>query len=201
MFEADFRYPSAKNSESITDAELIAVVRAGDVTAYSALYARHWLTALRYARRLTTCDATAEDVAADAFINIYLMLLARQGPRDDFGNYLMSTVRNITIHSYRRRNRLKFVDNIDEFAYAAELSPATIIQERIQSHLERSRATQAFLRLPASWRQILTLTVIDERPIADVAAIIGRTPNATHALALRARRGLRATYAELPDAA
>lgn len=201
MLETGFRDPAAKNSESITDADLVAAVRAGDVTAYSALYTRHWLTALRYARRLTTCDATAEDVAADAFVNIYLILLARQGPRDDFGNYLMSTVRNIAIHGYRRTHRLKFVDNIDEFAHDTELSPATIIQERIQSHLERSRATHAFLRLPESWRQILTLTVINERPIADVAAIIGRTPDATHALALRARRGLRVTYAELPDAA
>ncbi|WP_038509148.1 RNA polymerase sigma factor [Amycolatopsis japonica] len=201
MLETDFHNSITMNSGFTADADLVAAVRAGDATAYSALYTRHWLTALRYARRLTRCDATAEDVAADAFINIYLMLLECRGPRNDFGNYLMATVRNIAIHDYRNSHHLKFVDNIDKFTQDTDLSPATIIQERIQSHLERSRATHAFLRLPESWRQVLKLTVIDERPIADVAAIIGRTPNATHALALRARRGLRASYAELPDAA
>ncbi|AGM07078.1 RNA polymerase sigma factor [Amycolatopsis keratiniphila] len=197
MFETDPRYLYDLNSDS----DLVAAFRAGDVSAFSALYVRHRITALRYARRLSTCDATAEDVVADAFINIYLALLAGRGPRDDFRNYLISTVRNITIHNYRKNRRLKFVDDIEKFAHDTELSPAAILQERIQSHLERSRATHAFLRLPESWRQILTLTILDERPIADVAAIVGRTPNATHALALRARRGLRATYAELPDAA
>jgi hypothetical protein len=55
-------------------------------------------------------------------------------------------------------------------------------------------ATAAFTRLPDRWRLALWYTEVEGRSPAQVAPLLGMTPNGVAALAYRAREGLRKAY-------
>ena len=58
----------------LSDAELVRATRDGSRRAYAALYARHSLSALKYAKTLTSSDA--EDVVSEAFLKAYAAIKA-----------------------------------------------------------------------------------------------------------------------------
>ena len=60
--------------------------------------------------------------------------------------------------------------------------------------LESRLATRAFTRLPERWQTVLWRTAVEQESPADVAPLLGLTPNGVSALAYRAREGLRQAY-------
>ena len=60
--------------------------------------------------------------------------------------------------------------------------------------LESTLATRAFTRLPERWQLVLWRTEVEQQSPAEVAALLGLTPNGVSALAYRAREGLRQAY-------
>ena len=63
----------------VSDAELVASVRAGDEHAYGVLYRRHHRAALRFARALAGRSGDAEDLVADAFTRVLAALTRATG--------------------------------------------------------------------------------------------------------------------------
>jgi RNA polymerase sigma-70 factor (ECF subfamily) len=55
----------------------------------------------------------------------------------------------------------------------------------------RARLFRAVAELPADQRRVIELRFAEERPIAEIAAALGRTEGAVKQLQLRALRGLR----------
>jgi RNA polymerase sigma-70 factor, ECF subfamily len=66
-----------------------------------------------------------------------------------------------------------------------------------ESHLDVLAARHALEQLGAHHRSALTLRYLDGLPVPDVAAVLGRTVDATEALLVRARRAFRAIYEEV----
>jgi len=62
--------------------------------------------------------------------------------------------------------------------------------------LDQLRATDVLAALGPHHRLALTLRYVDGLPVADVAELLGRTPNATEALLVRARAAFRRVYLE-----
>jgi RNA polymerase sigma-70 factor (ECF subfamily) len=62
--------------------------------------------------------------------------------------------------------------------------------------LERLRATELLSALGSHHRAALTLRYVDALPVAEVAELLGRTPDATEALLVRARKAYRRIYTE-----
>jgi len=58
------------------------------------------------------------------------------------------------------------------------------------------RATEVLAALGPHHRLALTLRYVDGLPVAEVAELLGRTPNATEALLVRARAAFRRVYME-----
>jgi len=58
----------------LSDAELVRATRDGSRRAYAALYARHSLSALKYAKTLTSSDA--DDVVSEVFLKVYAAVKA-----------------------------------------------------------------------------------------------------------------------------
>src|ERR1700716_4064310 len=74
-----------------TDAELIAMVRAGDRRAFGPLYERHRAAALRVARLYARDAAAADDLAAEAFTRVLAAIGRGKGPDEAFRAYLYTT--------------------------------------------------------------------------------------------------------------
>jgi RNA polymerase sigma-70 factor, ECF subfamily len=67
------------------------------------------------------------------------------------------------------------------------------------AQLDAVRARGTLARLAPQHRAALTLRYLDDLPVPDVAAVLGRTVHATEALLTRARLAFRRTYCDEED--
>ena len=176
------------------DSELIGFVRRGDRAAYGRLYERHRVAALRCARRLCRCSATAEDVVSEAFVKVLEALLAGGGPDAGFRAYLLTAVRRLAYTAMSRNGKLDLVADI---AAVGDISPGVHragADGVVMARLDQAMASRAFGRLPSRWQWVLVRTAIDGQRPAQLAPGLGLSSNSVAALAWRARRALRLEY-------
>jgi RNA polymerase sigma factor (sigma-70 family) len=173
---------------SETDTDLVAAVRAGDTAAYGTLYERHSAATRQLAHALTRDPADVDDLVAETFTKVLATLRAGRGPIVAFRAYLHTTLRHVSYHRARRDRRLEFTDDLTRYD---EGEP---FQDPALARLERTYAARAFRQLPARWRAVLWHTEVEGASPAEIAPMLGMTPNAVAVLAHRAREGLRRLY-------
>jgi RNA polymerase sigma factor (sigma-70 family) len=173
--------------ESLQDRELLAALRAGEDAAFGELFSRHADAVRRMARGLAADRADAEDLTAEAFFRVLQAIRRGSGPNDNVRSYLLIVTRRVAWEWSERRRDVPVSDEV--LSHRAGQNPDT----SGQTH-ERNLIARAFTSLPERWRSVLWKVEVEgERP-AVVAPNFGLSPNATAALARRARRGLRAAY-------
>lgn len=169
----------------VDDQDLLQQLRAGEDAAFGELFARHSDAVRRLALSLAADRAEADDLCAEAFFRVLQAIRRGSGPVDNVRGYLLIVTRRVAWEWAERRRDVPVTD--DELTY------------RVGSHtdansVERALITTAFTSLPERWRSVLWKVEVEgERP-AVVATNFGLSPNATAALARRARQGLRAAY-------
>ncbi|RZU50237.1 RNA polymerase sigma factor (sigma-70 family) [Krasilnikovia cinnamomea] len=173
---------------SDTDTDLLAAVRAGNADAYGTLYQRHSAATKQLAHTLAPNPADADDLVAETFTNVFAALRAGRGPLVAFRAYLHTTLRHVCYHRARRDRRLEFTDDLTRY------DPGEPFLDPALDRLERTFAARAFSQLPARWRDVLWHTEVEGASPAEVAPLLGLTPNAVAVLAHRAREGLRQRY-------
>jgi RNA polymerase sigma factor (sigma-70 family) len=174
--------------DSPDDAVLIDAVRRGDAAAYGALYERHLGAARRAAGALVSSRSERDDLVAESFTKVLRILRAGRGPIDSFRPYLLTTVRNSLINWRQQDSVLSLV------ATVPEAPPDDGRADPVEVRMHADVASAAFARLPHRWRLVLWYTEIEGRTPAQVAPMLGLTPNSVAALAYRAREGLRRAY-------
>lgn len=184
-----------KQAESSTggtpsDAELILQVRSGDRDAFGVLYERHAGAARALARQYVS-PADADDVVADAFSKLFEMLRRGAGPDAGFRPYLYTVVRHRSFDVSRgaARTRPSTDDEIESVLgrVASDEDPAL-------AGFERSVVSKAYFDLPERWREVLWYVLVDDLKPAQVAPVLGLSPNGVSALLYRAKEALRAGY-------
>jgi RNA polymerase sigma factor (sigma-70 family) len=171
----------------VDDATLLRLVRAGDDSAYGALFTRHAGAVRGYALRCCADLADAEDMAAEAFFRVLQAVRRGSGPADNVRGYLFTVVRRLAAEwSLRRRDVPVADDELGRQLDAARPAPPPGADLQL--------IATAFTTLPRRWRAVLWRVEVEgERPAA-AASHFGLSANATAALARRAREGLRAAY-------
>lgn len=184
------RQVESSTGETPSDAELILQVRSGDRDAFGVLYERHSAAARALARQYVTA-ADAEDVVADAFSKLFEMLRRGVGPDAGFRPYLYTMVRHRSFDVSRgaARTRPSTDDEIESVLgrVASKDDPAL-------QGFERSVIAKAYVDLPERWREVLWYVLVDELKPAQVAPVLGLSPNGVSALLYRAKEALRAGY-------
>jgi RNA polymerase sigma factor (sigma-70 family) len=171
-----------------TDTDLMAAVRAGDTEAYGTLYERHAAAARSLAYALARDESEADDLVAETFAKVLATLRAGRGPLVAFRAYLHTTLRHVCYHRARRDRRLEFTDDLSRY------DPGEPFLDPALDQLERTYAARAFRQLPARWRNVLWHLEVEGASPAEIAPMLGLTPNAVAVLAHRAREGLRRLY-------
>jgi RNA polymerase sigma factor (sigma-70 family) len=178
--------PRAETGDS-EDRALLERLRAGEDAAFGELFSRHSAAVFRLALGLVNDRAEAEDLTAEAFFRVLQAIRRGSGPVDNVRGYLLIVARRVAWEWSLRRKDVPVSD--EELTHRAPSDPDTSGQLT-----ERSLIRRAFTSLPERWRNVLwKMEVEGERPAA-VATNFGLSPNATAALARRARQGLRAAY-------
>jgi RNA polymerase sigma factor (sigma-70 family) len=183
-----------------SDAELVALVRAGRDSAYAELYRRHADSVRRYARTCCRDAYTAEDLTAEIFARTLQAIRGGGGPESAVRAYLLTVVRRVAASWGSTAKREQLVEDFAVFAVTAADSSAGDDSAGLGADVwamreaERSLAIRAFRTLPERWQTVLWHTAVEEESPSAVAPLLGLTPNATAVLAHRAREGLRQAY-------
>ena len=165
------------------DEALAAAARSGDDAAFAELWHRHAAAGSVVARQYAHI-ADADDLLAEAYARILASFRRGSGPSGAFRPYLYRTIRNLAI-DWRRPADLAIEDVAegDLALEGPELAAA-----------ERSLGFRAFRSLPERWQSVLWYLDIEGLDPAEAAPILGLSPNATSALAGRAREGLKKAW-------
>lgn len=174
----------------IADDVLITRVRGGDLDAYGELFARHRDSAARLAQSLCR-GAEADDLVSDAFAKILNALQSGSGPDVAFRAYLLTTIRRVHIDRIRAQKRTTPTDDV------AALDRGVPFSDTAVANFENSAAARAFGSLPERWQMVLWHLEVEGQKPADIAPMLGMSPNAVAALAYRAREGLRQAFVQM----
>lgn len=177
--------------EEPADTELARLAGAGDLDAFDVLYRRHVEAAWRMALAVTSNPHDAADAVSDAFTRVFQALPNRPQAAGHFLPYLLAAVRNAAIDGLRRDGRQRATSPGDHPEWA---SLGAEPGDDLVADVEASLVSQAFKSLPERWRSVLWLVEIERFSLADVALLLGMTPNGVAQLAVRARTGLRQRY-------
>jgi DNA-directed RNA polymerase specialized sigma24 family protein len=158
-------------AQDADDAKLLNLVRAGETGAFEILRQRHEQAARRLARELVGSAAEVDQLVAQTFAQVLDVTTIGGGPTDAFRPYLLTAL------------RLACDD-----CSAAEASD---VPE------EKPLMAAAFFALPESWIAVLWHTEIESASSAEVAPLLGLSPDGVAALRRRAREGLRQSYLHL----
>lgn len=177
-------------SDTISDEDLVARVRAGDREAYGVLWQRHSAAALSVARQYQGV-ADPDDILQEAAKTVFSSILRGGGPFGAFRPYLKQSVRNAAV-SISRRKKEAPIGGLDDIAEQS----AHMTYDDNDNALERMITVRAFKALPARWQEVLWYTCVEGMPAREAASRLGLSANATAALAKRAREGLRRSWLE-----
>ncbi|MFE9427830.1 sigma-70 family RNA polymerase sigma factor [Kitasatospora sp. NPDC006697] len=183
-----------------SDAELTALVRAGDDTAYEEIYRRHVEAVRRYARTCCRDSFTAEDLAGEVFARTLQALKAGKGPEFAVRAYLLTAVRNVAAAWTRSERREQLIDDFGAFEQSAAAAAIDFeladpgADAWAMAMADRRMVMQAFVELPEDDRVLLWHTEVEQESPKTVAVMLGKTANATAVQAHRARSRLAAAF-------
>jgi RNA polymerase sigma-70 factor (ECF subfamily) len=134
-------------------------------------------------------STTAEDLTSETFLAAVRNLEGgRPAPLDV--PWVIGVARHKLADHWRRRAREERLRD------ALEQDPAPEKEDPWDVRLDQLRANEVLAALGPHHRLALTLRYVDGLPVAEVAELLGRTPNATEALLVRARTAYRRVYLE-----
>jgi RNA polymerase sigma-70 factor, ECF subfamily len=175
---------------TLSDDELLTLLRAGDESAFVTLYRRRQGGVYRFALRMSGSEAVAEDVTQEVF-----MALARGDSRYDsslgsFSAYLFGVARN---HVLRRLEKDRFLSPIyeDDEDRGSTMPESLITLNDPLGDLTRKEmidsVRQAVLTLPAHYREVVVLCDLQEMSYADAAGALGCAVGTVRSRLSRAR--------------
>jgi RNA polymerase sigma factor (sigma-70 family) len=185
------------SADEVTDAELIDLVRHGNTGAYADLYTRHVAAAHNLAQQLSRNKAEQDDLVAEAFAKVLDVLTQGRGPDSAFRAYLLTAVRHTAYDKTRKDRKVQFAADVSDVSTVRPDGVITPFTDTAIARLERTLAARALARLPERWQAALWHTEIEQQSPADVAPLLGLTPNGVSALAYRAREGLKQAYLQV----
>jgi RNA polymerase sigma-70 factor (ECF subfamily) len=134
--------------------------------------------------------AELDDLVQEAFLRAYRGLARLEDPAR-FGAYLHRIAHNICVDRLRRSGREPAAT--DEVDLAQPLPRSEVADVRAE-RLERLRRQVG--RLPLALREAVLLFYFDERPMAEIGAMLGISEGAVNQRLHRARQQLRQTMGE-----
>jgi RNA polymerase sigma-70 factor (ECF subfamily) len=169
-------------SVGLHDQALVRRVRDGDESAFAGIVRRYEAQLTRFAVKLVSNSADAEDVVQDAFLRAYLALRRDQRPIN-LAPWLHTITRNCAIDLVRRPIH---------GALTSEPVCPTSTSEAAETRARMGAVVTALGDLPARQRDPLVLHVLGDQPYAQIAKDQDLSVAAVKALISRARTQLRA---------
>ena len=173
--------------DPVSDPELIARLRAGDIEGSEGLWRRHHRSALAFATSIAG-PALAPDLVSEGFERVFAAIRSGGGPDVALRPYLLTAIRRRHIDHIRRDSRSISVDDFEG------LEGDWVESGSEDQLLEASIMQRAFQSLPQRAQTVLWYGAVEGATHVEIGRILGLRPNAVAALAFRAREALRQAY-------
>lgn len=160
------------------DVALVRLAQRGDTAAFDRLAADRVDAAFRLAAAILRSEPDARDAVQDAFVSAWRRLPTLRDPASFdawLGRIIVNACRMLLRH--QRTVRLREID-VGDVAQAADAplvrdAAAGIDDEVGNAVADADLVTRAFARLDGEKRAILVLRHVEERSVADIAAVLG----------------------------
>jgi RNA polymerase sigma-70 factor, ECF subfamily len=168
---------SNDGSMIITDDSLMCRFQEGDESAFRRLLERYQDRIVNYVYRIVSDSDTAQDLAQEVFIKIYLNA-GRYLPGSQFAPWLYRIATNLAINEMRRRKRWRFfsIDESreDEDRPMFEIADESVIgADELISQKETSALVEKGLaKVPLKYRTLLILREIEGYDYEDISRIL-----------------------------
>lgn len=182
-------------TEKNTDAELMAKLKADDISALGELARRHQGNVVALAYRTMGRWDHAEDIAQEVFLKVY-RAAGRYKPKAKFSTWLYRVTLNLCI-DHQRRNAKRGV----------AFDPSSLENKGVEyaDGVEREEISQivrnAVMQLPQRQRQALVLYRYQGLSYDEICDVMETSRPAVESLLVRAYANLRKKLAKLKDSA
>jgi RNA polymerase sigma-70 factor (ECF subfamily) len=183
--------PSLPSKEvTVSDAELVARCRAGEVDAFETLYHQHAARIFTLASRMAGSSDEGEDLLQEIFLQAYRKLGSFKGEAA-LGTWLYRLALNHCLDFVRSRQARtrKLTDTLDDERQFEAVAPRETPIPRID--LER-----AIARLPEGCREAFILHEVEGFDHKEVGELLGIAEGTSKSQVFKARMKLRAMLAE-----
>ena len=191
---------NAEESLAIPDAQLVALAKAGDLSAFEALVHRHERAAYSLARRMLQNEQDAEDVTQQAFLSA-VEHLAGFREEASFKTWLLRIATHAALKVIRKRKGLDTVsleeatevsedlDSIPHPEYIADWRQSP--EQLVESNETRRLLDEALALLDEKHRLVFLLRDVEGLSVKETADALGLGESNVKVRLLRARLQLR----------
>jgi RNA polymerase sigma-70 factor (ECF subfamily) len=177
-------------TDTLTDAQLIAQVLAGDQAAYRPLVERHQQAVYNAAYRLLGHRDEAADTTQEAFLRAYRALASFQ-PDKPLAPWLCRITINLALNRLKRQRPALSLDD-DRHQAGLELPDSQVEPQARLLQTERQQILrQAILQLPPEQRAVIELRHFQELSYEEIAANLDLSRANVKSRLFRARQKLR----------
>ena len=169
----------------MTDAELVARLKANDDEAYREVVARYGDPLYGYIYSITGDHHLSEDVIGETYLRMVEKIDTYTFYGAPFKAWLYRIAHNLAISALKRARRLTGDAAIEDALGAAD-DPATTIDAR----LEAEELRQALSELTEEQQQVVLLRFVAGQSSSEVAQAMEKTENAIKQMQFRALRSL-----------
>lgn len=159
--------PDAPHSDT-TDQTLLSRIAQGDVTAFEALYQRHWHKLLTYLIGQLDERPLAEDVLQEVMLAAWHGAARFRGEAS-VSTWLFAIARHHALKARQHRVQLSTIHALEDQIAESRPSPA----ETVEQHEHRAEVHAALAQLPAQQREVIELMFYHGLTGPEVATVTG----------------------------
>lgn len=168
---------------------LLAAARSGEEPAFAALFRAVQPALLRYLRTLAhnLADGTADDVAADTWVQVVRGLERFRGDEQGFRAWVFTIARARLTDARRRSDRLPVPQDVEQTLAEVAVPSAA---DTVEVLFTTERALALVRTLPRTQAEVVLLRYVAGFDVAETARILGQRPGTVRVIAHRALRRL-----------
>ncbi|HUA13124.1 MAG TPA: sigma-70 family RNA polymerase sigma factor [Candidatus Sulfotelmatobacter sp.] len=168
------------------EAALVGKVLDGDVGGYRYFIERYHKGLIQHIYNIVGDEATAEDVAQEAFIRAYDNL-SKYNPEYAFSTWLYKIASNIALRFLKQNSR--FVPLNEDSVLNADKAPPP--DEKLDAQLTKETVVTAIDKLPTKYRFVITMYYWDDLSLKEISEALGSPEGTIKTWLFRAKKILR----------
>lgn len=165
---------------------VIAEVLDGNAESYRILVERYHRGLIQHLYNLVYDGDMAEDLAQEAFIRAYEKL-SRYNEAYAFSTWLYRIADNIAYRHFKHVRLSQDIDEIQEYLPDSAPAPEEVVDHKLSS----LKVREAVAKLPAEYRQVVTLYYWEDYSYEEIATIMDRPIGTIRTWLYRAKEHLR----------